>query len=333
MFICKKIPVRNSGPFIFLMKLMRKITPAACILITMLCFTNRAAAQYYFYNDSYYDTPLMFELGGSVGAMNSFTDIGGKKGVGGKFVKDLNMGNTGLTGGIYVSALYKYAIGLRLEANFGKLSAADSVLKSVGVKDVARARYNRNLSFRTNITEIAAIAEFHPLFAFIDWESREGDPPRFSPYLMGGISYFTFNPQAKINNTWIDLQPLRTEGQGFAEYPDKKPYKLNGIGIPVGGGVKYELSALFNVRLEFLYRATNTDYIDDVSTTYADKALFANYFSGNRLVNAVLLSDRQRGEIPSQTLPDKKRGNPKDNDHFFSFNLKIGIGIGRERIN
>jgi len=309
---------------------MRKIVTAACVSIAMLCFTNRAVAQYYFYNDSYYDTPLMFELGGSIGAMNCLTDIGGKKGIGGKFVKDLNMGNTEFTGGIYVAALYKYAIGLRLEANFGKLSAYDSVLK--GVTDIAKARYNRNLSFRTNITEIAAIAEFHPLFAFIDWTARDGEPPRFSPYLLGGISYFTFNPQAKLNNVWIDLQPLRTEGQGFAEYPDKKPYKLNGIAIPVGGGIKYELSSLFNVRAEFMYRPTNTDYIDDVSTTYADKSLYANYFSGNRLINAVLLSDRQLGAEPDQTLPGKKRGNPKDKDNFFSFNIKLGIAIGRERI-
>jgi len=312
------------------MKLMRKFLSAASVFIVMLCFTNRAAAQYYFYNDSYYDTPLMFELGGSIGAMNSLTDIGGKKGIGGKFVKDLNMGNTEFTGGIYVAALYKYAIGLRLEANFGRLSAYDSVLK--GVTDIAKARYNRNLSFRTNITEIAAIAEFHPLFAFIDWESRDGDPPRLSPYLLAGVSYFNFNPQAKLNNVWVDLQPLRTEGQGFAEYPDKKPYKLNGIAIPVGGGVKYELSSLFNVRAEFVYRPTNTDYLDDVSTTYADKSLYANYFSGNRLINAVLLSDRQLGAEPGQTLPGKKRGNPKDKDNFFSFNIKLGIGIGRERI-
>ncbi|RYD73305.1 MAG: hypothetical protein EOP53_20330, partial [Sphingobacteriales bacterium] len=218
---------------------MRKFITAACFSLAMFCFNNRAAAQYYFYNDSYYDTPLMFELGGTVGAMNSLTDIGGKKGIGGKFVKDLNMGNTEFTGGIYVAALYKYAFGLRLEANFGRLSAADSVLKTVDVKDIARARYNRNLSFRTNITEIAAIAEFHPLFAFIDWAERDGDPPRLSPYVLGGVSYFTFNPQANLNGRWVDLQPLRTEGQGFAEYPDRKPYKLNGIAIPVGAGVKY----------------------------------------------------------------------------------------------
>jgi opacity protein-like surface antigen len=314
------------------MKLMRRIVLTSYLLALMLCVSVRSSAQYYFYNDSYYDTPLMFEVGVSGGAMNCLTDIGGAKGIGAKFTKDLNIGRTEFTGGAYLALMYKYTIGLRLEANYGKVSAFDSVLRDVPKTDIARARYNRNLSFRSTISEVALVAEFHPLFAFIDYNAREGDPPRLSPYVLAGISYFSFNPQAKLNGRWVDLQPLSTEGQGFAEYPDRKPYKLNALGIPLGGGVKYELSSMFNVRLEFMYRATNTDYLDDVSTTYIDKSVYSNYFSGNKLVNAVLLSDRQLGEYAPQTLPGKKRGNVKDKDNFFSANLKIGLAIGRERI-
>ncbi len=301
-------------------------------MAVMLFISVRSSAQYYFYNDSYYETPLLFEVGVSAGAINCLTDIGGDKGIGAKFTKDLNLGRTEFTGGAYLSIMYKYTIGLRLEANFGKVSAFDSVLSDVPKTDIARARYNRNLSFRSTISEIALVAEFHPLFAFVDYAAMDGEPPRLSPYILGGISYFSFNPQAKLNGRWVDLQPLSTEGQGFAEYPDRKPYKLNALGIPLGAGVKYELSPMFNVRLEFMYRATNTDYLDDVSTTYIDKSLYSNYYSGNKLVNAVLLSDRQRGEYVPQTLPGKKRGNVKDKDNFFSANLKIGLMIGRERI-
>ncbi|MBC7866639.1 MAG: outer membrane beta-barrel protein, partial [Gloeobacteraceae cyanobacterium ES-bin-316] len=222
----------------------------------------------YFYNENYYNTSLLFELGGSIGAMNSLTDIGGKEGIGGKYFKDLNMGNTEFVAGVYFGALYLDKVGLRLEANFGKVSSFDSVLNNVPVKDISRARYNRNLSFRSNITEISLIAELYPLYAFIDWSMRESDPPRFSPYIMAGIGYFKFNPQANLNGSWVDLQPLSTEGQGFQEYPDRQPYKLSGISIPVGAGVKYDLSPVVNIRAEFLYRPTNTDYLDDVSTTY-----------------------------------------------------------------
>ena len=124
---------------------------------------------------------------------------------------------------------------------------------------------------------------------------------------------------------------MSTEGQGFAEYPDRKPYKLNGISFPVGAGIKYELSPLVNLRAEFIYRPTNTDYLDDVSTNYIDKSLYYNYFTGAKLNNALLLTDRQRGEYLPQSLPGKKRGNVKDKDNFFSFNLKVSINLGREK--
>lgn len=310
-------------------KRIKKISVAVCLITVLLGFSNKLTAQYYFYNDGYYDTPLMFELGASIGAMNSLTDIGGKKGIGGKYFKDLNIGNTHMVAGLYFGAIYKDMVGLRLEANFGKVSAYDSVL--AGVTDIAIARYNRNLSFRSNITEIALVAEFYPLYAFIDWTAKDYDPPRLSPYIMAGIGYFKFNPQAKLNNKWVNLQPLSTEGQGFAEYPDRKPYELSSLSIPVGGGIKYELSPLINLRAEFMYRATNTDYLDDVSTRYIDESVYPNYFAGAKLNNALLLHDRQLGQDYRQTLPGKKRGNVKDNDNYFSFNIKIGLALGRER--
>ncbi len=301
-------------------------------LLLLLGFCQKASAQYYFYNDTYYDTPLLFEVGGSVGAINCLTDLGGKKGIGKKFVKDLNLGKTSMQGGIYIGAMYKYSIGFRLEAMFGKLSANDNVLVDVDVKDIARARYNRNLNFRTNITEYSFITEIHPLFIFIDWTARDGDPPRISPYLLGGIGYYSFNPQGNIGKKWVDLQPLHTEGQGFVEYPDRKNYKLKQINFPVGLGIKYELNDFLNLRGEFMYRILRTDYLDDVSTTYIDPLAFTNPENGLSIaqqVNAFKFSDRQLDKV---TGPGGKRGSPAQKDAYFTFNLKLGIGIGRERI-
>jgi hypothetical protein len=308
----------------------KKKNAISCIIGILIFCSGQVQAQY-FYNDRYYNNPVLFEIGGSVGAVNCLTDIGGTQGIGAKFTKDLNLGNTQVLGGLYVGALINQVAALRLELSFGRLSAYDSILSKVPLTNIARARYNRNLSFRTNITEVAVIAEFHPLFAFIDWSSTDRDAPRFSPYLLAGVSYFKFNPQANLAGQWVDLQPLSTEGQGFAEYPDRQPYKLNGIGIPVGLGLKYELSAILNMRAEFVYRPTNTDYLDDVSKTYIDKSLYSKYLTGAKLNNALLLTDRQRGEYLPQTLPDKKRGDSKNNDNYFSFNLKLGLVLGRQK--
>ena len=308
---------------------MKKIISLLSLCIVLSVYSNNATAQYYFYNDDYYDSPILFEVGASLGAMNSLTDIGGNKGVGKRFVKDLNMGKTSICGGIFVSAIYKNAVALRLEGTFGKISGDDKVLEKVDPLDIAKTRYNRNVNFRSKITEFSLTAELHPLFIFINYEDRESDPPRMSPYLLGGVGFFTFNPQTEYKGKWIDLQPLSTEGQGFAEYPDKKVYKLQQMNFPLGLGIKYELSDLVNLRGEYVYRVTNTDYLDDVSTTYVDPKVYTTYFTGVKLANAIALSDRQ---ITKATGPGGKRGSPKQKDAFFSFNLKLSIVLGRQKI-
>ncbi|MBL0054924.1 MAG: hypothetical protein IPP31_01795 [Chitinophagaceae bacterium] len=90
-----------------------------------------AQTPFYYYDDKYYDSPLIFEVGGSIGVINCLTDIGGRKGIGKKFVKDINWGKTQFAGGITLGALYRDAIGLRLEYTFGTVTAEDKVLEKV----------------------------------------------------------------------------------------------------------------------------------------------------------------------------------------------------------
>ena len=76
-------------------------------------------AQYYYYDDRYYDQPLLIETGIAIGFMNSLTDIGGKKGTGDRFLKDLNWKNTKPCAGFYIMANYQYALGIRFETMIG----------------------------------------------------------------------------------------------------------------------------------------------------------------------------------------------------------------------
>src|SRR4051812_1498365 len=98
-------------------------------IATLLTTFEKASAQFYYYDNDYYDSPLLFEVGGSFGAMNCLTDVGGNEGVGEPFVKDLNMGTFKSNGGFYISAMYKYAVAIRLEATFGNVSGYDSITK------------------------------------------------------------------------------------------------------------------------------------------------------------------------------------------------------------
>ncbi|MFN0081903.1 MAG: hypothetical protein ACKVOM_05245, partial [Ferruginibacter sp.] len=197
---------------------MKKIFLTTIIFVFLLISSKGTLAQYYFYNGEYTDIPpIIFEAGISINGMNCLTDLGGGKGIGGRFLKDINVSKTHLSGGVFFGVTYQNAVGLRLEGTVGQISGSDDVL--VGITDLAKSRYNRNLNFTSSIKEVSAMLEIHPLYIFVNWSAREITPPRISPYIVGGIGYFSFNPQTKLGNRNIDLQKLSTEGQGFAEYP------------------------------------------------------------------------------------------------------------------
>ncbi len=308
---------------------MKRIRFIIYLLILLKFTVEKAAAQYYFYNSDYYDTKVVYELGGSLAAMNCLTDVGGNKGIGKPFIKDLNYGNTQFAGSAYLSATYKYAVGLRIEATFGKIGAYDSILKPVA--STTKGRYERNLSFRSTISEVALIAEFHPLFIFIDWSAKDREPPSFSPYLLGGIGFFHFNPQALLNGQWVDLQPLHTEAQGWI--PGRKEYSLSQTDIPIGMGVRYEVNSFLNIRGECIVRILHTDYLDDISTRFVNPSIFYQHLKGNELANALLLNSRNSNLNPHfVSHPGGIRGNPNNNDSYFTFNLKVGFVMGREAV-
>ncbi|MBL7742944.1 MAG: hypothetical protein JNN00_05645 [Chitinophagaceae bacterium] len=299
-----------------------KRSPKAVIVCLFMIQAFTSWAQYYYHNSKYYETDLVFELGGSAGIMNAMTDLGGKKGIGKGFIKDLNLKTSKPSFSIYALAMYKDIMGIRLECTFGNILAYDSILKKIASSTFGR--YERNLSFRSSIRDFQLVAEVHPLF-FKHYEENEA--PYWSPYVVAGIGYYTFNPEAQLNGRWYALQPLRTEGQGFAEYPDRKPYKLSQINIPVGIGVKYEVNSFLNARLEITHRFLMTDYLDDVSEKdYIDPALFYNYLSSSQAAVAEQLSNRSIIGFKVD-----QRGNPKDNDSFFTLQVKIGMTIRSAR--
>ncbi len=298
------------------------------IFILLMVGCSQLKAQYYFYNGDYYEADFVYEIGGSLGAMNAMTDLGGRKGPGKKSVKDFNLKNTEFCGGLFFSVMYKNAIGVRLEGTFGSVKAYDSILKNVAAS--TSGRYERNLSFRSSISEVVAVGEFHPFEIFGNYND-EHYPPSVSPYLLAGVGYFHFNPQTMLNGNYVDLQPLHTEGQGFAEYPNVKEYKLNQINFPLGVGARYDITPIVNVRAEFMYRILTTDYLDDVSGRYIDPGVFGKYLSGTQLNEAILLNDRHKpGAVTAH--PDGIRGNPKNNDSYITFSIKLGLTLGRDRV-
>lgn len=291
-----------------------------------LLTVNPAKAQYYFYNDNYYGSSIVIEAGASAGIMNCLTDLGGRRGIGKNFIKDLNWKVTQPDASLYIIAMYKDAVSLRLEVTRGCIKSYDSLLRKTDPDLVQR--YGRNLSFRSPITDFQLSFEIHPLFFK---QYTEEQAPYWSPYFIGGIGYFLFNPQAALQGSWYDLHPLRLEGQGFSSYPGHKPYQLKQFNIPIGLGIKYEISASFNARMEIAHRILFTDYLDDVSTSYIDPSLFRFYLQPAQAALANQLYNRMRELQPGYIITTgTARGDAKDNDAFFSIQFKLGWVIRRK---
>ncbi len=303
---------------------MRKLLLFAFIFFAL--FTKSLHAQYYFYNDKYYENEIVVEGGPTIGIMNALTDLGGKKGKGKNFIKDLRWKTARPSYGFYVMGMYKGLIGVRLEGTFGEVVGYDSILKNVASSTFGR--YERNLSFKSKISEIQLGVEFHPITLF-DFENA---PLPFSPYIIAGVGRYSFDPKAELKGQWYSLQPLSLEGQGFREYKDREQYQLTQFNIAAGLGLRYEINSLISTRLELVHRFLTTDYLDDVSTSYIDPALFPNYLPVNLVPIAEQLFNRKAEINPNDgTKIGDKRGNPKNNDTYFTIQLKIGVTLGRQK--
>jgi len=300
------------------------------ILTFLLCFAlvSSATAQHLMLGGE--NTKV--ELGLNFGPTFFLGDLGGKVGKGTTFIKDLNYKLTKLMKGAFVSVYPNEWLGFRLAAQYTYVEGIDSIISTHGVDELWRKQ--RNLDFKSNMWEVYTAMEFFPL-QYIKRNDEEYDP-RFRPYVFAGVGLFHFNPKGSLkdqngNVTWHELQPLHMEGQGFAEYPDRKNYKLTQLNLPYGAGFKYLISGNINAGLELLYRKTFTDYIDDVSTRYIDPALYDKYLSPADAAIAYRLSDKTIGIVTpgvGRYAPGTQRGSPKHNDAYFSFLLKFGIRLG-----
>lgn len=266
-----------------------------------------------------------FELGLTVGPSNFLGDLGGNAGKGTRFIKDNNFSMTKLTWGGYLAYQPAEWLGLRLALNIGRLEGDDGIINGKGGYEEARKL--RNSNFRSNLTEGLFLVEVYPT-VFI-----EADPSdtwlKLRPYAVIGLGMFKFNPQGTdpLTGNWVDLQPLRTEGQGLPEYPDRKEYKLTQMNIPMGVGVKYFLSETVSLGLEIVHRQTFTDYIDDVSTNYVDPAVFYAHMPLAQARLAERMANKSGG-TGTRFRPGQKRGNPNQNDAYYTVGVKLGVRLG-----
>ncbi|MEO6733330.1 MAG: hypothetical protein ABIN01_19055 [Ferruginibacter sp.] len=297
-------------------------------LILTLYFFSSTNAQHFIFGAQ----RAKIEAGVNFGPTFFLGDLGGHRGIGTTFIKDVNMQLTKMMKGAFISIYPTEWLGFRVAAQYTYLEGRDNLIVNNGGLELYRKE--RNLDFKSNLFEAYAAIEIFPLQLF-NINSEDYDPI-FQPYGFIGAGMFRYNPKGSLtdrqgNVTWHELHPLRTEGQGFGEYPLVKQYSLTQLNMPMGGGIKYKLSERVSTALELLYRKTFTDYIDDLSTDYVDPALFDKYLLPADAVIAKQIYDKTYvGFVPgsSRFTPGAQRGNVKQNDAYFSFVLKLGIQLG-----
>ena len=234
-----------------------------------------------------------------------------------------------------VSLAYRY----KFAKNFNVHTSFNYLLVAGDDKLTAEPfRHNRNLNFKSNIFEIATRAEFSLFsnkvghrYGIKKTLSRRKKSRSWEWIGFIGIGAFYFNPKGlNSSGQYVKLRPLHTEGQGLPG--GAKQYSNFAISIPMGIAFRTIINKQWCVGLEFNYRKTFTDYIDDVSTVYYDNAaLSANYGP----VSAQM-ADPNIGTVPGATLPDgagfgAQRGNSKDMDAYMGLQITIGRFFAKKR--
>jgi len=213
--------------------------------------------------------------------------------------------------GIFVRKQFGNYVALRLGGNYAVVGYADQFSK-------VEFQQRRNLNFESKILEATVQGDFN-FFRFVPGDRTYP----FTPYATFGVGIFKFDPYTYLQGEKYFLRILGTEGQGSSAYPDRKPYKSYAICYPFGMGIKYNVFKNINLAFEVVYRYTSTDYLDDVSTTYAGDAVFPIGSGGP----AYLLQDRSYLTGSRIGITGKQRGFSEQNDHYVFAQLALSISF------
>lgn len=233
---------------------------------------------------------------------------------GAHYFGDLNnlyrLNEPGLAGGATARFNFNHRLSVRGQLNYARVRAHDN--KSTNAFDL-----RRNLSFYSNILEFAPAVEIN-FFKYHHGTKEKG----FTPYLYGGYSFFYFNPKTKLDAKTYSLRELGTEGQLVGQ----EYYTIAGAWL-IGGGIKFDLNYRWSINVDLGYRATTTDYLDDVHGVYPD---YSELLSARGNI-AVLLADRS---VPDESnikmgTEGYQRGDSRDKDTYVTCGVNLIYFFGR----
>jgi hypothetical protein len=155
--------------------------------------------------------------------------------------------------GVHIMRKFHPSMFWRASLNYGRIKGDDNISATTGPNSYRKLR---GLNFRNDIIELKGDLIWE-LFENRGNYTKRSD---YNVYGFIGLAFFFHDPYTNYNDTWMRAKPLKTENKTYSNFQGA---------VPLGLGFKYKLSKQWDLAFEIGWRFTTTDYLDDVSTTYA----------------------------------------------------------------
>lgn len=257
-----------------------------------------------------------YEIIGGFGPSFMLGELGGGPGIGRNNILDMDFLSTRFGGCIGLRKTFRERVSWQFTYTMGMLYGDDA-------KTTEYFRSDRNISFRTPIQEFSGRIEYKirklrtgHIYDLRGVRGQKG--VNLATFCYVGLGVYHFNPKAKIDGNWVALQPIGTEGQNYID--TRHPYYRVQMCIPIGLIAKYNLNKRWSISGEIGLRFLFTDYLDDVSTTYANPELVAAYDNTVSDAVAMLAADPAYEahcyENGQYHFYNEQRGDPYDKDIY-----------------
>ena len=277
------------------------------------------------------------DYGFAIGTANYLGDIGGDDLTRRDFSADLHWGQTKLSSHVFVRYRLNSVLAVRGQVGTVFLEDYDNLSTNV-------ARVTRNAHFRNFVNELSARAEVSffssPMITRYTSKLRVG----MNAYATLGITGFSHNPQAQLNrdaaeyhfaqgniatnptqlnyDEWYDLRDAGTETLSYGQLS---------MGVPLGLGVSFEVNHQIRVGMEFVWNLTFTDYLDDVSYTWADPSSLTDIQFLLSNPSSAAVAEAAGVDNPEAFLNsfrwnethESPRGNPDKNDTYGTLQVSV----------
>jgi hypothetical protein len=285
-----------------------------------------------------------FSIGMNFGMTDLWGDVGTKGLVdhysNGKYFKSPHF-----MGGLFGRFTPHPSVAFRLGVNYGTLYATDAwnekkAKSAKSVEDDAYQRYLRNQDIKSNVWEGTFQFELMP---FRNNSESRSAMRRFQPYITLGIGVFHYKPYSTFidrttrSEKWVSVADLHLEGEGFenskatATYAQKT--KLWQFCIPMGLGVRYDINRELSVGLEYLYRYTFHDRLDNVSGDYVSEEYLDRYLTPEKAAVAKEMADKSWAINPGAKHDAwTKRGDKSTKDAYSSISIMLIYKFDSDKI-